>query len=163
MDWVSVKKHMIQLFERYKYVLLIVVLGLALMMLPETKPQTEIPQTIQKEQFSDPEEELEEILGQIQGVGRIRVMLTQDTGSVTHYQTDQDTGSDGSIRTETVIVSDENRAESGMVRTVVPPTYLGAIVVCQGGDNASVRYNLIQAVSAVTGISSDRITVLKMK
>jgi len=41
--------------------------------------------------------------------------------------------------------------------------YRGAVVVCQGGDNASVRLAVVEAVSNATGLTSDRITVLKMK
>ena len=40
---------------------------------------------------------------------------------------------------------------------------MGAIVVCQGGDNATVRLAIIEAVSNVTGLGADKISVLKMK
>jgi len=36
-------------------------------------------------------------------------------------------------------------------------------VVCQGADRAGVRLAVVDAVKSVTGLSSDRITVLKMK
>jgi len=36
-------------------------------------------------------------------------------------------------------------------------------VVCQGADDPAVRLAVSQAVSSVTGISTDRISVLKMK
>ena len=123
------------------------------------------PETVSQPAVSaaDPEGELESILTQIQGVGRVKVMLTEAAGSLTEYQTDRDTDPDGSLRSETVLISGQNREENGLVRSVTPPTYLGAIVVCQGGDNATVRLSVIQAVSSVTGLSSDRITVLKMK
>ena len=39
----------------------------------------------------------------------------------------------------------------------------GAVVVCDGGDDAAVRLAVTQAVSAYTGLGSDRITVMKMK
>jgi hypothetical protein len=38
----------------------------------------------------------------------------------------------------------------------------GVIVVCEGGDKANVRLEIIDAVSSYTGYSSDRITILKM-
>ena len=40
--------------------------------------------------------------------------------------------------------------------------YRGALVVCQGGDRASVRLSVTQAVSALTGLRADRIVVVKM-
>ena len=39
----------------------------------------------------------------------------------------------------------------------------GAVVVCAGGDDAKVRLAVTRAVSAYTGLGSDRITVLKMR
>ena len=111
-------------------------------------------------------EELEEILAQIAGVGKVRVMLTEVAGSETIYQTDEDRNQSSdseSLRSETVLVSDSDRTEKGLVRTIVPPVYLGAIIVCQGGDSPVVRLSIVQAVSNVTGIGTDRITVVKMK
>ena len=93
-------------------------------------------------------------------------MLTEAAGSETIYQTDEDrseTSDAQNIRVETVIVSGSERTETGLVRTVVPPVYLGAIIVCQGGDSPAVRLSVAEAVSNVTGIGTDRITVLKMK
>ena len=39
--------------------------------------------------------------------------------------------------------------------------YRGALVVCQGGDRADVKLAVTEAVSALTGLSSDRVTVAK--
>ena len=41
------------------------------------------------------------------------------------------------------------------------PTFQGALVVCEGGDDAGVRLLMTQAVSALTGLGTDRITVCK--
>ena len=55
------------------------------------------------------------------------------------------------------------RADPGLVRQVNPPEYLGAVVLCQGADNPSVKLSIVEAVSKATGLTTDRITVLKMK
>ena len=39
----------------------------------------------------------------------------------------------------------------------------GAVVVCTGGDSPTARYLVTNAVSAYTGLGSDKITVLKLK
>ena len=39
----------------------------------------------------------------------------------------------------------------------------GAVVVCTGGDSPTARYLVTNAVSAYTGLGSDKITVMKMK
>ena len=105
---------------------------------------------------------LEEILSQIQGAGRVRVLLTQREGERTVYQTDEDSTSSG-IRSDTVLLNGSDRSQTGLVQQVNPPTYLGAVIVCQGADSASVRLAIVSAVGSVTGLSTDKITVLKMK
>ena len=114
---------------------------------------------------TDITEELTEILCQIEGAGRVKVMLTAATGETTVYQQDEDitSGENGSIRRETVIITDSDRGQSGLVQQVNPPEYLGAIIVCEGADRAAVRLSIIEAVSKVTGLGTDRISVLKMK
>lgn len=39
----------------------------------------------------------------------------------------------------------------------------GAVIVCDGAESAAVRLKVVNAVSAYTGLGSDRIIVLKMK
>lgn len=167
MDWMNLSRKVKEQAGKYKYVLLILLLGIFLMSLPDrtTEPPQQEMADLQPV-LANTAEELEEILAQIAGVGKVRVMLTEAAGSETIYQTDEDRAASSdseSLRIETVIVSDSDRKENGLIRTVVPPVYLGAIIVCQGGDSPHVRLSVVDAVSNVTGIGSDRITVLKMK
>lgn len=156
-----------ELFDKYKFVLAILGIGILLMVFPG-KDNAE-PQPVSNTQTAPSisrAEELENILGQMSGVGRIQVLLTESDGSQTVYQTDEErtqSKDTESIRVKTVTVTNSDREEVGLVRAVTPPVYLGAIIVCQGGDNPSVKLAVVQAVSNVTGIPSDRITVLKMK
>jgi len=39
----------------------------------------------------------------------------------------------------------------------------GAVVVCEGAENPTVQWNVTNAVSAYTGLGSDKISVIKMK
>ena len=39
--------------------------------------------------------------------------------------------------------------------------WTGAVIVCEGGGNATVRLQLTRAVSALTGLSSDKIAIVK--
>ena len=162
-DWIiQIKKG----FSKYKFVILILCIGVLLMTYPDrvineqpvAEPTTDV-------KIQSKAEELESILGQIQGVGKVRVMISESAGAETIYQTDEDTSGtdeDPSVRRETVIISNGNK-EQGLIRAVSPPVYLGAVVVCQGGGDPGVRLSVAQAVSSVTGIGSDRIAVLKMK
>ena len=107
------------------------------------------------------DQELAHILSQIQGAGEVRVLLTETSGAQTVYQTDVDGAQDR--HEKTVIITGADRSQAGLVQQVIPPKYMGAIVVCHGADNATVRLAIVEAVSKVTGLGADRISVLKMK
>ena len=96
----------------------------------------------------------------------MRVLLTEAEGEQTLYQMDEDLQTNGgseSIRQDTVLLTNSEREEVGLVRQIIPPVYQGAVILCQGADSASVRLAIIQAVASATGLTSDKITVLKMK
>lgn len=166
MDWVAWKNTMVEFAKKYRYVLLVVLLGLVLLALPEEKEPVKQPESIQTEEKRNLQEDLAAILSQVAGAGKVEVLLTQATGEETIYQTDEDlsTGeSTSDIRSDTVLVTGTDRSETGLVRQVNPPTYQGAIVLCQGADSAQVKLSIVEAVMSVTGLRSDCITVLKMK
>lgn len=154
-------------FTKYKYVLLVVAVGILLMMIPPKEDlgeSSELPQAVQHSQ--DIQEQLEQIISQIHGVGKAKVLLTQSEGQRILYETNEDrtnTHESTSSRVDTVIIMNDNRTEEGLVRQIIPPIYLGAVVVCQGGNKASVKLAVVEAVANATGLSSDRISVLKMK
>jgi len=159
MDIVSGKQQLIKYLKKYQYVLLIVLLGISLMLLPQKETQ---PMILTEEEKNRPdlEAELSEILSQIAGVGKTDVLLTEISGSETIYQID---AAQNQSNLDTVIITDRNREESGLVKQILPPEYRGALIVCQGADSAGVRLSVVEAVKSVTGLTSDCITVLKMK
>lgn len=160
MDWVKWK----QGAQRYKYVALILLVGIFLMVLPEGKP----PETVQQPESREVslQASLTQILSRVAGAGRVEVLLTESAGERVLYQTDEDAsrsenGED--IRRSTVLITNGSREETGLVRQILPPTYQGAIVLSQGAGDARVRLAIVQAVMSVTGLTADKITVLKMK
>lgn len=162
----TVKASVSDFIRQYKFVILVALLGIGLMLLPESngeEPQATAPQV---QEPDDIQSELEQILAQIQGVGKVSVMLTVSEGEQTLYEYNEDSSGStdsSSLRRETVIITNSERAQLGLVQQVIPPVYQGAIVVCQGGDQPSVRLAIVEAVSAATGLSADKISVLKMK
>lgn len=159
--------------RKFKYPLLILLLGAFLLLFPGKGVRTN--QTAEQEptesvEKPDCEERLEEILSQVQGAGKVRVMLTVRSGPETIYQqdtrldTDSEEGSEN-IREEnnTVLISQGSGTEEPVISQVLGPDYCGAIVVCQGADNPQVKLSVVQAVCSVTGLGADQITVLKMK
>lgn len=161
-----------QFLAKYKHVLLILLVGIGLMLLPsggkssaqEQPTPTAAPEQIQQTQTL--QEQLSSFLSRMEGAGRVEVLLTLATGEETLYQTDSDrTTADRSEthRQDTVIVSDSGHNETGLVCQVNPPTYLGAVVLCQGADSSAVRLAITQAVANATGLGTHKITILKMK
>ena len=167
MDWIKVREETVDVVKKYRYVILVVAVGLVLMALPERQETQKAPEiTEATDAEPDLAAQLGQILSAIDGAGKVQVMLTEAKGSETLYQsdTDADSGENStSQRQDTVIVSDSSRQEQGLVRQINPPVYQGAIVICQGADKAAVRLAIVEAVSCVTGLGSDRISVLKMK
>lgn len=154
---------------KYRYALIVLAAGLLLLMLPgkntQNKSSTVTVDRNQAVQALDIET-LTEILQSVDGAGKVKVLLSTASGENTVYQTNReqstsDTGSE--TNTETVIITDAQRNESGLIQQINPPTYLGAIVVCEGADSPTVRLAITQAVAKITGLGADAICVLKMK
>mgnify|MGYP003306148692 CR=1 FL=1 len=155
-------------FKKYKFAVLILIIGLVLMMLPpfgqkETKsPVTEVtekePETLQLQ--------IGQILSKIEGAGRVEVLLTTSAGEEIVFQTDMDNSSDETSdrsNIKTVTVTNSERDQSGLIRQIKSPKYQGAVVVCQGADIPSVQLAVVDAVSKLTGLGANQISVLKMK
>ncbi len=154
--------------KKYRYVILVLCVGLGLMAIPSRSTAdepAEIPLVTEAESPTD-EERLAEILSQIDGAGKVRVLLSIASGEETLFQKDEDVTADGessSAQGSTVTVTDADRGESGLIRQKNPPVYKGAIVVCQGAEDPQIRLAIVDAVSNITGLGADRISVLKMK
>ncbi len=156
------KQRLLKLVKQYKYVALILSAGLVLMLLPE-KPKEDI-QSLQPavSEALSMEEKLEGILNQIQGVGKVRVLLTVAEGEQVVYVYDEDRSESDWTR-NVVVITDSSRAQTGLVSQILPPCYLGAVIVCQGGENPGVKLAVVEAVCDATGLTADKISVLKMK
>lgn len=167
MDLNTAKAKIKAIFVKYKFVLLVVGIGILLMIIPNKKTTQEVhPDTIVPQQQTDPESLLANILCQIDGAGRVEVMLTVLEGEKTVYQTDSDLseGQNGQTNhSDTVIITGSDRLQNGLITQVIPPVYQGAIIVCDGADDPNIRLRIVEAVSRSTGLGADRISVLKMK
>lgn len=177
-DWTAWKEKAESLFGRYKYVGLVLVAGLVLLLWPsgkkETAPEAQPPPTAAvgstEEDFSVAalEEKLAETLSKIHGAGDVSVMLTVQGGSrrVLAEDSKETKDADGSYerQNETVVVSaGTGNGEGPVLLQQLYPRFQGAVVVCEGGGDASVRLKLMEAVSALTGLGTDKIAICKGK
>ena len=159
-------KKLWQGLKKYRYAALVLLLGLALLLLPGGKKTTQKSNAAASAAQTDYAAETERRLQQIAGAGQVSVMLTLETGERVEYQTDVQASSDGAQSSEsrkTVILSEGSSYDKAAVAATTYPRFQGALIVCEGADSAAVRLRLLEAVSAVTGLSTDRITVVKMR
>lgn len=163
MDWIKTDGDGLSLLKKYRYVLIVVLAGILLMVFPGGKTEEEPEVPVQQYQNESLEEALSRILSMIQGAGKVTVLLTEAAGREILYQVDTDASSSGEKDIKTVLITDGSRTETGLVRRTDPPVYLGAIVVCQGADSPAVRLAVVEAVADATGLTTDQISVLKMK
>lgn len=157
------------LWKKYRLAALVVLAGVVLMLLPGGTSGEKQETQAAEEGFSleDTERRMAEVIGAIDGVGRVRVMLTLRSGETLSLAEDSSAsrGSGGDELQESQVLT-VNRG-SGRQEVVVTqrmyPVYQGAVVVCQGAGDSRVRLTVIEAVAVLTGLSSDRISVVKWK
>ena len=65
--------------------------------------------------------------------------------------------------TEVILAARGSGTQEPVELQQLGPSYRGALVVAAGGDDPAVRLSLIQAVSALTGLGSDKISICKGK
>lgn len=162
--------------KKFRYPALVLLIGIGLMLVPLRRQKSETQQqALPKAEESTPdyktqmEEQLSATLGKIKGVGRVCVMLSLRTGTETIYQTDSSISSQtgdnpsDSASEATVILSRGSGGQEAVVRKTILPGFQGALIVCEGADDPAVKLNVINAVSGLTGLGSEKITVVKMK
>ncbi len=155
---------------KYKYALLIALLGVILLLwssaAPEAEEVSEPPPSDADNEERSMEQALQEAISQIEGAGEACVVLSwQDDGEVV-YQTDTSSsgmGESTSSEQTTVTIQSGSSQQQALVVQTRSPTCMGALVVCEGADSAAVRLSIVSAVAALTGLGSDQITVVKMK
>ncbi len=154
-----------ELWKKYKFVLLVVLVGIILMLLPvssQTKETEENKSQIPQESFdlAAMEQRMEEVLGKIDGVGKLRLMLTLQSGTRLTLAEDTQRDQDRTQR-ETVTLNRGSGNQEIVITNRFYPVYQGAVVVCQGADSSAVRLAITETVQALTGLPSDRIRVAK--
>ena len=150
--------------RKYQSVLLVIAVGVVLLLRPaggsRDSPQ---PAEAREEGTSFDLEafeiKLERVLSQVEGAGETRVVLTLDGGSRQVLARNQDRDGGGGRSNTVVTVGKGSGAQEVVPLQTVAPQFRGALVVCPGGGDAQVRLKLIEAVSALTGLGADKISV----
>lgn len=169
-QWERLPQKAAELFQKYKYVLLVIAAGIVLLLLPlggEENPTlggTESQNENGEETFrvEEMERRLEEALSRVDGAGEVTVVLTVKSGARQILAQDSSRSGEESS-TSTVVISTGSGTEDAVVLQQVYPQYQGALVVCPGGGDPAVCLKLVDAVSALTGLGADKISICKSK
>ncbi len=145
------------LWKKYRYACIVVLVGIAILALPNgsTKRQAQADGSseVMLPNAEESEEKLADTLRKIRGVGKVYVTLSYKTSQEEIYLKD-----DG----QTVLVNEGSGVQKPLEKKIVCPVYLGAVVVCDGAEKASVREQILDAVHQFTGLRSDQIAVLPL-
>ena len=149
---------------RYRLVWAVILAGAILLLLPSGEKRQEAETKTETASFdlTATEQRLAETLSKIDGAGEVTVMLTvRDSPRKVLAQNRQNGETDE--RAETVVLSRGSGTQETVTVQEVYPVYRGAVLVCAGGDDPQVRLELTRAVSALTGLGADKISISKGK
>lgn len=122
------------------------------------------------------EQELAEMLESMEGVGKVKVMITlkDDGESVVekdHSDTsnsEEETDKEGGTRSETQLQSEETTVyadeenSTPFISKELKPEVEGVLVLAEGGENTAVKQNISEAVLALFDLEPHKIVVVKM-
>jgi len=173
------KATLIEFAKKNRYVLIVVAVGIVVIFWPSkpVKPPVEAAVTPPTQAAGSEidygldalQRELASLLGSVQGVGRVNVMLTVSGSTETVYARDGGnstrTGQGGEVSSENTsqvaVVRGAGGEQAVIVKTIYP-SYTGAVVVCDGADKPEVALAITRAIMSLTGLSSDKITIMPM-
>lgn len=164
-------KKWVEKLERYRYALLVILVGAVLLLWPgggeERVTLQEQTQAVSESfDLSEVERKLSAALSKVEGAGEVSVLLTVKNSSRSVLAEDR-SGSEreGKSETaaETVVISSGSGRESPVLVEQIYPEYQGALVVSTGSGDAQVRWQLAAAVSALTGLGTDQICICQGK
>lgn len=108
------------------------------------------------------EQKLEALLESVDGVGKVRVMLTfEGTGEKT-VEKDQTLTAE-ETREETVYEEKGSSERIPYVTSETNPKVEGVLVIAEGGGNSRIKQEILEAAQALFGIDAHKIKIMKME
>lgn len=162
-------KNLTEKLGKNKILIAIIALGVLLMLLPnvsKTKSQSDKAETFSVEAE---EKRIAEALSEIEGAGKVRVVLTAGRGTETviaydKKSSEQVSGDESKTdASENAVITGSGSSETPVSLLEIYPEYTGALVIAEGADDAGCSRKLTEAIHSLTGLGRDKITVVKMK
>ncbi len=105
------------------------------------------------------ETRLERLLQSVEGVGKVRVLVTVECMEQTVYARNETSAENGRQSSE-IVLTDSRR--TALRESVSAPRVRGVAVSCAGGGSAKVRQEVASLVCAALGVSANRVYVSKL-
>lgn len=172
-EFTNKTKSLGEMLKKYKYIMIVLVAGIIILLIPwgsGSDSGNMASQELMLPEFSleKQEKKMEEALSKIDGAGNVTVMLTLKSDMEQEIAVDEDirlkTEENGSYESDSKRKAVSLQVGAGRQSPVtvkyIYPCYQGALVITQN-SSPEVKLQLVQAVAALTGLSTDRITVVK--
>lgn len=137
---------------------------------PEEKmktPKKTKEETFEEQNYADTaEKKLEEAIGTMEGVGKVKVIVTLASSSEKVVEKDTERSeqkTEQTTRETTVYEENSEREQIPYVSKEISPAIEGVVVIAEGGDKPVVVQNITEAVQALFSVESHKIKVVKMK
>ena len=138
----------------------------------QTKQSKEQPQTMSTATYEDQfSRQLEDALGHMAGVGRVRVLLTLDDNGEVMVLQDHDSTRIEQEETDASGISRkmlENQQQTETVRDAQDQPYVlkqnvpkirGVLILAEGAESNVVKQELLLAVKALVGVPADKVHI----
>lgn len=157
--------------KRIKIIVAIGLVGIILIfasnLFDADEKKTEINDTsISYEEYTTQlEKRLKDLISSIDGVGECQVMITLENTTESVYATDVEIKNDDETinQKDEYVIYDSEKGETPMLIKEYLPKVQGVTIVCSGGENKAVREKIIQSVTSLFNISTNRVSVSKIK
>lgn len=163
--------------KNFKIIILLIVFVVALILIMNLSKGTSknVASTVSSNTYTTSLEyskmlecKLESVLSQVKGAGQVKVMITLDGSPELVYAMDSDSkvsnsssGGTTTTSSQTPIIVSKNGSSSPLILTEILPKVKGVIVVSSGANDVSIKLDILNSVSTLLGISTDKINVLK--
>lgn len=114
------------------------------------------------------EDKVERVLSEVDGVGKVSVMLTLKSSTEQVIEKDStsdsvasDEGSQNSSSKTSIYKQDSDGNQIPYVKKELTPQIEGVIVIADGGDNSVVVQNISEAMQALFGVEAHKIKIMK--
>lgn len=169
--------------KRVRLIVALGILGMALIFFstlsnPRQEPQQAMAEASLDEYAVSVEGKLYDIISEVRGVGRLKIMVTIESGTEYVYAqakrvtTDksQDLNSEASGRIQQkenieqsyVMVENQNGRKEALIETQLQPKIQGVVIICEGADDPRVEQRIINVVTTALNIPSTKVCVAQI-